>query len=89
MVSDFLIPKGRLAIPDTVSDAELAAQLLPLWYATKCFVYGKDKYWQGDGMVNYIAKVAIPIFNATFSSCQAVFAFDNASNHCSYAASAL
>ena len=30
-----------------------------------------------------------PIFNVTFSGCQAVFAFDNASNHCSYAADAL
>ena len=34
-------------------------------------------------------KVAVPIFNATFPGCQAVFAFDNASNHCSYAADAL
>ena len=40
-------------------------------------------------MVNYTAKVAIPIFNATFPGCQTVFAFDNASNHCSYAADAL
>ena len=34
-------------------------------------------------------KVAVPIFNAAFPGCQAVFAFDNASNHCSYAADAL
>ena len=72
-----------------VSDAELAARLLPRRYATEYFVYGKDKYWQGDDMVKYTVKVAVPIFNATFPGCQAVFAFDNASNHYSYAAEAL
>ena len=30
-----------------------------------------------------------PISNAAFPGCQAVFAFDNASNNCSYAADAL
>ena len=71
-----------------VSDAELAARLLPRRYATEYFVYGKDKYWRGDDMVNHTVKVAIPIFNATFPGCQAVFVFDNASNHCSHAADA-
>ena len=40
-------------------------------------------------MVNHTAKLAIPIFNATFPGCQAVFAFDNAFNRCFYAADAL
>ena len=88
MVSDFLTPGGRLAVPDTVSDAELDARLLPRRYATEHFIYGKDKYWQGDDMVNHTAKVAIPIFNAAFPGYQAVFAFDNASNHCAYVADA-
>ena len=35
------------------------------------------------------ARYTIPIINAAFPGCQAVFAFDNASNHCSYAADAL
>ena len=82
-------PGGRLAVPDTVSDAELAVRLLPRRYATEYFIYGKDKYWRGDDMVNRTTKVAIPIFNATFPSCQAVFAFDNVSNHCPCAADAL
>ena len=34
-------------------------------------------------------RYTIPIFNAAFPGCQAVFASDNASNHCSYAADAL
>ncbi len=89
MVSDFLTPGGRLAVPDAISDTELAARLLPRRYATEYFVYGKDKYWRGDDMVDHTVKVAIPIFNAAFPGCQAVFLFDNASNHSSYAADAL
>ena len=89
MVSDFLTPGGRLAVPDTVSDAELDTRLLPRRHATEYFIYGKDKYWQGDDMANHTAKVAIPIFNSAFPSYQAVFAFDNASNHCAYTANAL
>lgn len=89
MVSDFLTPGGRLAVPDTISEVELAARLLPRRYATEYFVYGKDKYWRGDDMVDHTVKVAIPIFNAAFPGCQAVFMFDNASNHSSYAADAL
>ena len=64
-------------------------QLLPRRHATEYFECGKDKYWRGDDMVNHAAKVTIPIFNAKFPGCQAVFAFDNTSNHCSYAADAL
>jgi hypothetical protein len=39
MVSDFLTPGGRLAVPDTISDAELSARLLPHRYATEYFIY--------------------------------------------------
>jgi len=85
----FLTPGGRLAVPDTISDTELEARHLPRRYATEYFEYGKDKYWRGDDMVEHTVKVAIPIFNATFPNCQAVFFFDNASNHSSYAADAL
>ena len=40
-------------------------------------------------MIDHTVKVAIPTFNAAFPGCQAVFLFDNASNHSSYAADAL
>ena len=75
-------------VPDTISDAELAIQLLPRRHATEYFVYGKDKYWRED-MVDHTVKVAVPIFNAAFPDCQAVFPPDSASNHSSYAADAL
>ena len=78
-----------LAVPDTISGAELTAQLLPRRYATVHFLYDKDKYWRGDGMVDRTVKVAIPIFNVAFPNRQAVFLFDNASNHSPFAAGAL
>ena len=40
-------------------------------------------------MVDHTVKVAVPIFNAAFHSCQAVFLIDNALKHSSYAANAL
>ena len=76
-------------MPDTTSDAELATRLLSRRYATEHFVYRKDKYWHGNYMVNHTVRVAIPIFSAVFPGCQAVFLFNNASNHSSYAADAL
>ena len=78
-----------MAVPDTISDTELAAQLLPRRFTTEYFTSGKDKYWRGGDMVNQTVKVAIPIFNAAFPGCQAIFEFDNASNHCSYTTDAL
>ena len=36
-------------------------------------------------MIDRTVKVAVPIFNAAFPDCQAVFLFDNASNHSSCA----
>ena len=51
--------------------------------------YGKDNYWTGQEMVEQTVKVAMPIFKYAFPSCQALFAFDNASNHCCYAPDAL
>ena len=44
---------------------------------------------QGADMVDHIVNVAIPIFNATFPNSQAIFFFDNASYHSSYATDAL
>ena len=78
MVSDFLTPGGRLAVPDAVSDAELAARLLPGRHATEHFVYGKDKYWWGDDKLQFQS-----------STLHFLAVKLNASNHCSYAADAL
>jgi hypothetical protein len=42
--------------------------------------YGKDNYWTGEKMVEHTTRVAIPIFKYAFPDCEALFAFDNASN---------
>ena len=82
MVPDFLTHGGRLTVPDTVSDATS-----PVCY--RALRIRQDKYLRGDDMVNLTMKVAIPIFNTALSGCQAVFAFDNASNQRPHAADAL
>ena len=82
-VSHRQMRKCIVFIPDTISDAELAIQLLARRHATEYFVYSKDKYWRGEDMVDHTVKVAVPIFNAAFPGCQAVFPPDNASNHSS------
>ena len=66
-----MTPGGKLAVPGTISDAELATRLLPRRSATEYFVYGKDNCRQGDDMVGHAMKVAIPIFNAVYPGCQA------------------
>jgi len=43
----------------------------------------------GDKMVDYTIQIVIPIFELVFPGCEALFAFDNASNHCAFAADAL
>lgn len=96
MVSGFLTPGGRLCIPNTVLDSELLKN--PMWIvvdgkpvrdAMWLHKYGKDNYWTGDKMIWHTLHIALPIFRYAFPNCQALFAFDNASNHCAYSPTAL
>ena len=97
MVSEFLTPVGRLRIPDTVSDAELLhdsnwpldTNQKPRRYCTELLEYGKDNYWDGDKMTDQTINLAIRIFPYAYPGCQALFAFDNASNHACFAENAL
>ncbi|KAF8458748.1 hypothetical protein BDZ91DRAFT_800171 [Kalaharituber pfeilii] len=84
MVSEFLTPRGRLAVPPNIS-----AEGLPRRQATEFLEYGQDNYWTGEKMVQHVVDVAIPIFERAFPGCQAVFLFDNASNHAAFAPDAL
>ena len=97
MVSGFLTPGGRLKVPAHIEDEKLLQD--PSWEKDQ---YGnpirdamalhettKEGYWSGDHMVEQTLRVAFPIFRLAFPGCQALFAFDNASNHCSYANDAL
>jgi hypothetical protein len=97
MVSGFLTPGGILKVPDHVPDEELLSN--PSWSKDNTgkpireglhyFEYGKDNYWTGDKMVEHTTQVAVPIFKYAFPDFEALFAFDNASNHCAFAADAL
>jgi hypothetical protein len=62
---------------------------LPVRDAFWLHEYGKDNYWNGEKMVWHTVQIAIPIFQYAFPDCQALFAFDNASNHCCFAPDAL
>ncbi|RPB21874.1 hypothetical protein L211DRAFT_888332 [Terfezia boudieri ATCC MYA-4762] len=84
MVSEFLTPRGRLAVPEHIS-----IDGLPRRQATEYLEYGQDNYWTGDKMVQHTLQVAIPIFERAFPGKQALFLFDNASNHNAYASDAL
>lgn len=96
MVSGFLTPEGRLKLPDHVSDAKLLRD--PMWVIVNgapirdtmwYLEYGKDNYWTGDKMIERTIRIALPIFRYAFPGCQALFAFDNASNHCAFSDKAL
>lgn len=97
MVSAFLSPAGILRVPETYPDERLSS--IPDWphtqtgkpirEAVEYLEYGPDRYWDGDRMVEQTIKVALRIFEIAFPGCQALLAFDNASNHCSFAPDAL
>ena len=96
MVSGFLTPGGRLRVPDNIPDTQLLEDCSwplqngkPVRDAMHYLEYGKDNYWTGDKMVEHTIKAALPIFRWAFPGCQAVFAFDNASNHSAFAPDAL
>ena len=46
--------------------------------------HGKDNYWTGDKMIELAVHVVLLIFRYAFPNCQALFAFDNAYNHCTF-----
>jgi len=48
-----------------------------------------DGWWKADDLVNQVVERAIPIFEARFPGCQALFAFDNASSHATFSPDAL
>jgi hypothetical protein len=96
MVSGFLTPGGRLRVPEHISNEELLRD--PMWVsvdgdpvreAMSCFEFGKDKWWTSERMVDHTLRIALPIFRYAFPGCQALFAFDNAANHCSFKHDAL
>lgn len=91
-MSEFLTLIGRLRVSDSVPDAHLLQD--PNWpsdenqkphrYCTEFLEYGKDNYWDGDKMTDQTVNLATRIFPYAYPGCQALFAFDNTSNHALY-----
>ena len=48
-----------------------------------------DRWWKAEDLVNQVIEHAILIFEVRFSGCQALFVFDNASNHAAFSPDAL
>jgi hypothetical protein len=87
VVSLLLTPSGVLQVRTTVPDTELLKDLMrpmldgkPVREAMQYLQYGKDNYWTRDKMADQATQVAAKIFPYAFPCCQALFAFDNASN---------
>ena len=56
--------------------------------AVQYIEYGKDNYWTADKMVDHTA-LAAKMCKLAFPQFRALYAFDNASSHCAFAADAL
>ena len=49
----------------------------------------REGYWTSEHLLQQIEQKAIPIFEALYPNCIAVFAFDNSSNHAAFSQDAL
>jgi hypothetical protein len=91
MVSDFLLPWGRLNLKH-LTEAQLAeakARNIPL-EAVELFEFGKqDGYWDGARLLQQVSEKALPIAQFLYPGFDLVFMFDNATSHSVYAADAL
>jgi hypothetical protein len=89
MVSDFLLPCSRLSTAK-LSPERRSELNLPL-NATKFFEFGSmgDGYWGAEDVISHTRDIAIPMFETVFPGYQALFLFDNARSHASYAEDAL
>ncbi len=59
--------------------------------ARVCLIPGKNQegYWTMNHLLEQVKSKAIPIFEALFPNCIAIFAFDNSSNHAAFLPDAL
>jgi hypothetical protein len=81
MVSEFLTEsKGRLRLTDDLVHLHLQIQNRD---AREYLKPGKnqDGWWTAKHLIKQVTKKAIPMFEAVFPGCVAVFAFDNSTNH--------
>ncbi|RIA79587.1 hypothetical protein C1645_840337 [Glomus cerebriforme] len=86
-VSEFLTDVcGRLALPNEMQVSnDFSREACVIMHPGK----NNDGWWKADDLVNQVVERAIPIFEACFPGCQALFAFDNASSHSTFSPDAL
>lgn len=88
MLSEFITSSSQLTVPLSITDTQLASMGLRR-NAIESMEFGNDTWWTGEKLKDQVLNCAIPIFNLQFPGCQALFLFDNARNHDSYAFDAL
>ena len=91
MVSDFLLPWGRLNLSHLSEErVEEGCQKGIPQEAAELFEYGKqDGYWDRARLLEQVTKKALPIAQFLYPGYDLVFLFDNATSHAVYAKDAL
>ena len=91
MVSDFLLPWGRLNTKHLNAEkvVEAREQGVPE-EAVELFEYGKQEgYWDGARLLRQLTEKALPIAQFLYPGYDLIFLFDNAKSHAIYAKDAL
>jgi hypothetical protein len=90
MVSEYLTPGGNLQLPVDATDLPLDSdgdQFRECTEIVEC-TDGRS-YWKSEDVVNQLRNLALPLFEKAYPGYQALFYFDNATNHAAYAPDAL
>ena len=90
MVSDFLLPWGRLTMNHLSTEKmEEGRQKGISQEARELLEYGKDGYWDGTRLLHQVTEKALPPAQFLYPGYDLVFLFDNATSHAIYAKDAL
>jgi hypothetical protein len=94
MASEFVTPgDGNLKLPEDLPDDSEELPLEPdgdrFRECTQIMEFGKDNYWTCERMLEQLENLTIPLFEKCYPNYQAVFLFDNATNHAAYDEAAL
>jgi len=88
MVSEFLTEvDGRLCLQQSEIEKYPYVPEEARYYLKP--VMNQEGYWTAQHLLDQIEYKAIPIFEALYPECIAVFAFDNSSNHAAFSKDAL
>lgn len=82
IVSEFLTPTGRLHSPASPSNSNSQ-------FVTKYLECGNNNWWMREKLLDQVLNCSIPVFEAVYAGYQAVFFFDNTTNHSFFAPDSL